>query len=125
MKKILIVDDEEAILKMYSTTLNISGKFQIITAKNGEDALSLAEKESPDLIYLDIIMPKLNGLDVLKQLKENKETKHIPVIILTNLPEDASADKATSLGANDYFVKVENEPEELLQKTEKIFSDMK
>lgn len=117
MSKILIIDDEEAILNMYAQALS---DYEVITAKEGEEGLSMAQKEKPDLIYLDIIMPKINGLDVLDRLKTSKETADIPVVLLTNLPQEAAAEKAHSLGATDYFVKVETEPAELLQKTQKI-----
>lgn len=117
MKKILIIDDEEAILRMYKDAL---ADYTVMTAKDGKEGLRTAQKDQPDLIYLDIIMPEFNGLDVLKKLKENKATTEIPVILLTNLPEEASADKAKSLGAEDYFVKVDYEPEKLAEATKKI-----
>jgi len=117
MKKILIVDDEEAIIKMYATAL--SG-YNVIPAKTGVEALELAKSENPDLIYLDIIMPRLNGLDVLRRLKNDGLTKDIPVVLLTNLPEEASADKAKSLGAVGYFVKAEYEPEKVAEETKKL-----
>lgn len=116
-KKILIIDDEQPILKMYSTALS---EYNILTAPNGEEGLRIAKAEKPDLIYLDIIMPKINGLDVLKKLKEDEQTSEIPVVLLTNLPEEASKDKAKALGAFDYFVKVNYEPEDLLTATRKI-----
>lgn len=116
-KKILIIDDEKPILNMYSAALT---DFSVITADNGEEGLKIAKKEKPDLIYLDIIMPQLNGLDVLKNLKTDKMTSEIPVILLTNLPKEASADKAKALGAEDYFVKVDYEPEKLAEVTKKI-----
>ena len=120
MNKILIVDDEKPILTMYQTTLSDLKDFEILTAGNGEEAISIAKKEQPSLIYLDIIMPKLNGLDVLKRLKDDENTKDIPVVLLTNLPAEASAEKAKTLGALDYFVKVECEPDDLLKKTKQI-----
>lgn len=120
MAKILIIDDEEPILKMYGEALT---GHEVVTAANGDDGVSKAEKEIPDLILLDIIMPQVNGLDVLERLKENKETSSIPVIMLTNLPQEASADKARSLGAKDYFVKAEFEPEKLANKVNKLLSE--
>ena len=117
MKKILIIDDEKPIIEMYSSVLL---DYQVLSALNGEEGIAIAKKEKPDLIYLDIIMPKVNGLDVLKRLKEDADTAEIPVILLTNLPEEASADKAKSLGAEDYFVKVEYEPEKLAEATKKM-----
>lgn len=120
MSKILIIDDEESILKMYSEALN---KHEVLTAKDGKSGLEIAQKESPDLILLDIILPKVNGLDVLAQLKNNQETATIPVIMLTNLPEEASGDKAQTLGADKYFVKAEYEPEKLSLEVNKLLSD--
>lgn len=113
MKKILIIDDEEAILAMYKAALETD--FSVFLAKNGLEGIEIAKKEKPDLIYLDIIMPKMNGLDVLKQFKEDKELAEIPIVLLTNLPKEASAEKAISLGAKDYFVKVEKTPEQLAE----------
>lgn len=120
MKKILIVDDEEAIIQMYSAVL--SENFEVSSAKNGQDAISMAKKEKFDLIYLDIIMPKMNGLDVLRQLKSDPETRDTAVVLLTNLPKEASADKAILLGAKDYFVKVENDPERIALLTKQLLS---
>jgi CheY-like chemotaxis protein len=120
--KILIIDDEQAILKMYSASLF---DYNVVTANNGEEGLKLSKSEKPDIIFLDIIMPKMNGLDVLKRLKEDDNTKDIPVILLTNLPEPASKDKAMSLGAYGYFVKVEYEPYKLAEATKKILSKIK
>lgn len=116
-KKILIIDDEEAIVNMYMAALT---DFHIISAKNGKAGLALAQKEKPNLIFLDIIMPEQNGLDVLQTLKENKETKDIPVIMLTNLPKDASGAKAKALGALDYLIKAENEPEDIAKEAKRI-----
>ena len=120
MAKILIIDDEEPILKMYKESL---GQHQVITAKNGQEGLEIAAKETPDLILLDIIMPEVNGLDVLAKLKEDKNTASIPIVILTNLPEEASKEKATQLGAADYLVKAENEPDELAKKVKEIVGE--
>lgn len=117
MAKILIIDDEEPILKMYKDALS---KHQVFTAKNGQEGLEKAEKESPDLILLDIIMPEVNGLDVLNKIKDNSNISAIPVVVLTNLPEEASKEKATQLGATDYLVKAENEPDVVADKVEKI-----
>jgi CheY-like chemotaxis protein len=110
MSKILIIDDEEPILNMYGEAL---GGHEVMFANNGEVGLNMALKQDPDLILLDIIMPKFNGLDVLDKLKSDKDTASIPVMILSNLPKEASADKARELGAAGYFVKAEFEPDRL------------
>ncbi len=120
MAKILIIDDEEPILNMYKESLS---QHQVLTAKNGQEGLDMAEKEAPDLILLDIIMPEVNGLDVLAKLKGNKDTAFLPIVILTNLPEEASKEKATQLGATDYLVKAENEPDKLAEKVKEILGE--
>lgn len=111
--RVLIVDDEEPIAKMYSESLKAAG-IEPLVAGNGEEALKIAPTEQPDVILLDIIMPKLNGLDALAILKRKDETKKIPVIILTNLPAECSEEKAKALGADGYLVKAETEPDEII-----------
>lgn len=111
--KVLIVDDEKGILKMYQERLSMEG-MEVITASNGEEGISIAKSQKPNIILLDIIMPKFNGLDVLKKLKSEPETKDIPVFLLTNLPAECSGDKAKELGAAGYLVKAEYEPKMLV-----------
>lgn len=120
MAKILIIDDEEPILNMYGEAL--SGH-EVLFANNGEVGLDMAIKFDPDLILLDIIMPKFNGLDVLDKLKNEKDTASIPVMILSNLPKEASADKAKELGAVGYFVKAEFEPEKLASTVNRLLRE--
>ena len=117
MARVLIIDDEEAILKMYGAALS---EYDILTAKDGEEGLKIAVNESPDLILLDIILPKVNGLDVLEKLKNDKDTCNVPILILTNLPKEASADKAKALGADGYFVKADYEPDKLASEVDKL-----
>jgi CheY-like chemotaxis protein len=120
MAKVLIIDDEQPILNMYSEAL--SGH-EVITALNGQEGIEMAQKNQPDLILLDIIMPKFNGLDVLNHLKDDKDTHHIPVIILTNLPQEASEDKARELGAINYYVKAQFEPDKLASAVDSVLHD--
>jgi DNA-binding response OmpR family regulator len=109
MPKVVIIDDEEGVLQMYKTKLDMEG-FQSFTALDGQTGISIIKKEKPDVILLDIIMPRVNGFDVLKILKEDKETKDIPVFLLTNLPQEAGGAKGTELGAAGYLVKADYEP---------------
>ena len=120
MSKILIIDDEEPILNMYGEALR--GQHEVIFANNGETGLETAQKEHPDLILLDIIMPKFNGLDVLERLRSNNDTADIPVLMLTNLPQEASGDKAKQLGAKGYFVKAEYEPDKLAKVVQELIN---
>ena len=111
--KVLIIDDEKGILKMYSEYLQIGG-IQTLEANDGQTGIKLAKEQKPDVILLDIIMPRYNGLDVLKDIKADEELKNIPVFLLTNLPQESSGDKTKALGANGYLVKAEYEPKMVL-----------
>lgn len=108
-KSVLIIDDEPAICEMYKIKLEQRG-YKVFTAMGGTEGIEIAKKEKPNVILLDIIMPKINGFDVLKTLKETTESKDIPVFMTTNLPEHTSGEKAKSLGAVNYLVKAEYEP---------------
>lgn len=112
-KKILIVEDDELMLRMYQKLFSYVG-FETVVSKDGEEGLSLALSEKPKLIVLDIMMPKINGLDVLKALKENPETKNIPVVLLTNLSDDAVLTDAFRLGATGYLIKSQIANNELI-----------
>jgi len=107
--KVLIIDDEPSICQMYKIGLE-SEEIKVLTACDGQTGLEIAQKEIPNLILLDIIMPKLNGFDILKLLKDNPVTKEIPVFLLTNLPQESGGEKGTQLGAAGYLVKANYEP---------------
>ena len=121
MKKILFIEDEPALQKTFGDILSVEG-FQVISAIDGEIGLRLAESEKPDLIILDLILPKLPGLEVLKGLKENRETQHIPVIILTNLGDLENIEKALGLGATTYMVKSDHTLDDIIEKVKKAIS---
>jgi putative two-component system response regulator len=99
---LLIVDDENANLAMLSRIL--CSEYALYAAKSGEAALRLAACKKPDLILLDIVMPDMSGFEVIKILKENPATRHIPVIFITGL-EEIEKEKGFALGAADYIVK--------------------
>jgi len=122
MKKILFVEDESALQKALGDILKQAG-YKIISALDGETGLKLAKRKKPDLILLDLILPKMHGFEVLKKLKEDPETKEIPVIILTNLETMEDIDKAIELGANTYLVKTQYEIKEVLEKVKKALGE--
>lgn len=117
-KVILLVDDDLTLREMYNERLKAEG-FEIIQATNGEEALAKAQESKPNVILLDIMMPKVNGFDVLKELKANDELKGIPVIILTALIQDVDRLQGQKLGAADYIVKSETMPGEVIAKIKK------
>ena len=114
-KVILIVDDDLTLLEMYVERIKAEGAI-VIQAKDGEEALTQAKDSKPHLMLLDIMMPKVNGLDVLKQLKENSETADIPIIVLSALADEEKKKIALSLGAADYIVKSEALPIDVIGK---------
>lgn len=122
MKKILFIEDESALQKTFDEILTQEG-YQVISALDGEIGLRLAGDEKPDLILLDLILPKVNGFDVLRKLKEDKETKDIPVIVLTNLEEMGNVDKAIELGATTYLVKANYSLKEIVEKIKKALGE--
>ena len=119
MKKILFIEDESVLQKAFGDVLQQKG-YKILSALNGEIGLRMARSEKPDLILLDLILPRLHGFEILKKLKEDPETKEIPVIVLTNLEKMEDINKAIELGATTYLVKTEYKIEEVIEKIKKI-----
>jgi CheY-like chemotaxis protein len=116
-KKIMIVEDDSFVMDIYQTKLSQSG-FDVMLAVNGLEAIKKLEKETnlPDLILLDIIMPYMDGLEVLKKIKENDKFKNIPIILLTNLSQKEEIEQGLKLGASDYLIKSHFTPSEVLDK---------
>ena len=121
MKNILFIEDEEALQK---TLKGAFGKedYKIISALDGKKGLELAKTERPDLILLDLILPKMNGFDVLKQIKEDPSIKDVPVIVLTNLEEVQDINRVLELGATTYLIKADYSLEELITKIKKALN---
>jgi DNA-binding response OmpR family regulator len=117
--KVLIVEDDPFILSMYTTKLEFES-FQVVPAEDGEKGLRQAQKEGPDIILLDIMMPKMNGFEVLARLKSDDKTKQIPVILLTNLNQRDEIEKGLSLGASDYLIKAHFLPSEVVDKIRRL-----
>jgi len=119
LKSILLVDDDLTLREMYMERFKAEG-FSVEMAKDGEEAIKMATENRPNIILLDIMMPKINGLDVLKKLKDLPETKDIPVIVLTALIQDRERQEAMDRGADDYIVKSETMPGEVIQKIHSV-----
>lgn len=104
-KRILIVDDEEDFCYFVKKNLEAISNYEIIIATKGKKGIQIARNEKPDLILLDIMMPGIDGFEVLKRLKRNEKTENIPIIMLTAKDEDESKIKAIGLYCEDYIVK--------------------
>jgi len=115
MKTILLIEDEAALQKTMGDVLSQEG-YEVLSALDGEAGMRLAKEKTPDLILLDLVLPKMTGFEVLEQLHQNEETKSIPVIVLTNLENLEDVQRATDLGATTYLVKSNYELGEVVQK---------
>lgn len=124
MSKILIIEDDANLVELYETKFSME-KYEVVTASDGEQGIEKAMKEQPTVILLDILMPNVNGFEVLKELKDHKETKDIPVLVYTNLGSSDSDEKrelAFSLGAADYLVKALHEPDSIVERVNELLS---
>lgn len=124
MKNILIIEDDINLIELYQTKFALEG-YEVITASDGQEGLEGAKVKRPDIILLDILMPNINGFEVLKQLKEFEGTKNIPVIVYTNLgttDADAKRELAYSLGAADYLVKALHEPDAIVLRVKELLT---
>lgn len=117
-KKIMVVEDDPFVMDIYCTKLNQDG-YEILRAENGAEAVKKLEEETPDLVLLDIIMPYVDGLQVLRKIKADEKLKNIPVILLTNLSQKEDINEGLGLGADDYLIKSHFTPSEVLEKIKK------
>lgn len=117
--KILLVDDEEAILEVFKQALE-QAQFEVITALTGTDGMNKARSEKPDVIFLDQVLPDMNGNDVLQQLKADPDTKRIPIAILSNFNQDTLIENAMKMGASDYILKYQIAPRDLVDKAKQL-----
>ena len=118
-KHILLVEDDGFLASIYAQKLEVEG-FDVSLATNGEDGLRLAMKDHPALILLDLIMPKLDGFQVLERLKGDAETKAIPVLVLSNLGQKEDVDRCMALGAAGYLIKAHTLPHETIVKVKEL-----
>jgi CheY-like chemotaxis protein len=114
-KKILIVDDDQFITSIYQTKFESEG-FAVVTALNGLEGIEVAKAQMPDLILLDILMPKLDGFEALARLKKDPQTKDIPVLMLTSLGQKTDVDRGLEAGAADYLLKTQTLPTDAAKK---------
>jgi len=114
-KKILLVEDEELIIDLLTKKLEREG-YQVSIAKDGEEGLSMMKDEKPDLILLDIVMPKMGGFEVMEEMQKDEELKKIPVIVISNSGQPVELDRAKKLGAKDWLIKTEFDPREIINK---------
>jgi len=119
-KKILLVEDEEILIDLLQKKLTKEG-YEVLVARDGEEGLKkMKEMEpKPDLILLDIIMPKMGGFEVMEEMAKDENLKKIPVIVISNSGQPVELDRAKKLGAKDWLIKTEFDPKEVLEKVKK------
>ncbi|MBU1037022.1 response regulator [Patescibacteria group bacterium] len=117
--KILIVEDDGFLLQMYVAKLELEG-YQIIVATDGEKGMRVIKKEHPDLILLDLLLPKKDGFKVLEEMKNDSAIKDIPVLVLTNLGQKEDIERCFALGAKDYLIKAHFVPSEVISRIKSI-----
>jgi len=122
MKKLIIIEDEETLLNLLDKKLNQEG-YSVDIARNGEEGLEKIRNNRPDLILLDIIMPKMGGFEVMEILKKDKELNTIPIIIISNSGQPVELDRAKELGVVDWLIKTDFDPQEVVDKVKKQFNE--
>ncbi len=121
-KRVLLVEDDEMLHTMYTQKFTREG-YEVLSAYDGAEGVKVAQEQHPDIILLDIIMPKMDGFAALKKLKKDEATSSIPVILLTNLGQEEDIRKGRELGAVDYFIKANHTPQEVVEKVKEVLGE--
>ena len=124
MKHILLVEDDPFLVDIYTTKFKEAG-FPIEVAIDGGQALKKIEEKKPDLILLDIVLPRLDGWEILAELRDKKITPGLKVVVLSNLGQKSEVDKAFALGATQYLIKAHYTPSEVVEKVKKVLESKK
>ena len=122
MKKILLVEDEKILAEMYKDKFTEAG-FEVFLALEAKEGLKLAKKERPDLIVLDILLPRENGITFLTWLRKDSETASIPVVAFSNYDDPATKREAAKLGVKEYLIKTNYTPSEIVAKIKQLLAD--
>jgi two-component system, OmpR family, alkaline phosphatase synthesis response regulator PhoP len=117
-KKIVVIEDEEIMINLLQKKLSQNG-YEVSIARDGQEGLDLMRKIMPDLVLLDIIMPKMGGFEVMEEMRQDEKLKEIPVIIVSNSGQPVEIDKARESGAKDWLIKTEFDPQEVIDKVKK------
>jgi len=117
-KKILIVEDDKFLRDLITQKLNAEN-FDVVIAQDGEEGIRKIEEEKPDLVILDLLLPVIDGFEVLKRMKANSKIADTPVIILSNLGQKEDVERGMALGAKDYMIKAHFTPNEVIDKVKK------
>ncbi|OHA74094.1 MAG: hypothetical protein A2940_00375 [Candidatus Wildermuthbacteria bacterium RIFCSPLOWO2_01_FULL_48_29] len=123
MKKILLVEDDPLLIDIYTTKLQQSG-FDVKAVEHGEKAVEEIREEKPDIVLLDIVLPHMDGWDILQQMQTAADLKHIPVVILSNLGQKEEIEKGLRLGAAQYLIKAHYTPSQIVEEVVKLIGSL-
>ena len=121
-KKVLIIEDEELVAEILEKKLKEAG-YNVEVARDGEEGLNKMRKRKPDLVLLDIIMPKKGGFEVMEEMRKDENLKDIDVMVISNSGQPVELDKAKALGAKDWLIKTEFDPQEVLDKVNNLMKE--
>jgi len=119
MKKILIIEDEKILSEMYKFKLEKEG-FEVFHAMEVDEAIETGKKNKPDLVVLDILLPKESGINYLIKIKDIEDLKDVPVLVLSNFDDNETKSKSFELGAKDYLIKSNHDPKEIVDKIKEL-----
>ncbi len=122
MKKILLIEDEEIMIDLLQRKLTREG-YEVSVTRDGDEGLKAMREVKPDLILLDIIMPKMGGFEVMEEMNKDPKLKQIPIIIVSNSGQPVELDNAQKLGAKDWLIKTEFDPQEVIEKVIKLIGN--
>lgn len=114
-RRILIVEDDRFLADLYLTKLDLLG-FKVNCARDGADAMEIIDQRDFDLVLLDLLLPKISGFEVIKKIRQHKRKDNCQIVILSNLSQQEEIEKGKNLGANDYLVKADFTPQEIIDK---------
>ncbi|MDP2664280.1 MAG: response regulator [bacterium] len=118
-KKILLVEDDPFLIDIYSTKLKDAG-FEVLVSDEGEEAIGKIKEENPDLLLLDIVLPEIDGWEILRRIKSDEKFKNLKVIILSNLGQKEEVKKGMELGAVNYLIKAHYTPSQVVEEVKKV-----
>lgn len=116
--KILLIEDEELMVELLNRKLTQEG-YEVSVARDGEEGLKMMKEQKPELVLLDIVMPRLGGFEVMEKMTKDNDLKDIPVIVISNSGQPVEIDRARKLGAKDWLIKTEFNPQEVIEKVKK------